>query len=336
MKTGINGKLSLIVLTGLVMMNAGCSSQLHTELMSSDDHLPWSLASLTSSGSEGAGLNATQSKTGDGLEENSSDQLSGSTMVSDYPVESPPLPRLGHSDLANGQASGEGRGVGDDSMFTGKDGDSHIASFEESVPFSSENFGSAGNVGGLPNQGRLFEGDSLASASDGFSSSTGNSSSDDLRPLDAQDLLTEMAAASGTGSGTGANSFSSGQNGTGLTPLGNELLGKGNIGDVFFDFDAATLRSDAESTLQVNAQILKASFGNREIVIEGHADERGTAEYNLILGERRAQSTKQYLVDLGVSSETIQTISYGKEKPFCTASQPDCWKKNRRGHFVLE
>ncbi|MDA0739683.1 MAG: OmpA family protein [Nitrospirae bacterium] len=170
------------------------------------------------------------------------------------------------------------------------------------------------------------------------SSSPTTSSSEDIMPLEGQDFLTEMAAASGTGGATGndVGSSASRNKGEGLRPLGNELLGKGSIGDVFFDFDAATLRSDAESTLQVNAQILKASLGDRGVVIEGHCDERGTADYNLVLGERRAQSTKQYLVDLGVSSSTIQTISYGKEKPFCNASQPDCWKQNRRGHFVVE
>jgi len=155
-----------------------------------------------------------------------------------------------------------------------------------------------------------------------------SSSSDDITPLDDQDLLTEMAAASGTGGSTGseAEAFSSRQSGTTLAQLG----------DVFFDFDAVAIRSDAASTLHANAQILKARFDNLQVVIEGHCDERGTAEYNLVLGERRAQTTKQYLVDLGVSSAAIQTISYGKEKPFCTASQPDCWKMNRRGHFVVQ
>jgi peptidoglycan-associated lipoprotein len=165
-----------------------------------------------------------------------------------------------------------------------------------------------------------------------------SSSPDDITPLDDKDMLTDMAAASGKGGPTGSETeaFSTRQKGMTLTPLGDELFDNGNLGDVFFDFDAVAIRSDAASTLHANAQMLKAHFDNHQVIIEGHCDERGTVEYNLVLGERRAQTTKQYLVDLGVSSAAIQTISYGKEKPFCTASQPDCWKMNRRGHFVVQ
>jgi peptidoglycan-associated lipoprotein len=86
--------------------------------------------------------------------------------------------------------------------------------------------------------------------------------------------------------------------------------------------------------LEANARRLKAENG-RKLLIEGHCDERGTVEYNLVLGERRAQTVKQYLQDLGVPSSQIQITSYGKEKPFCTDHSEACWQSNRRAHFVL-
>lgn len=105
------------------------------------------------------------------------------------------------------------------------------------------------------------------------------------------------------------------------------------IGDIFFDYDRFYIRDDARPTLEDNAEYLK---GNKDasILIEGHCDERGTSEYNIALGERRAQATKRYLVDLGIDPSRISTISYGKERPFCTAHNEGCWQENRRSHFV--
>ena len=108
------------------------------------------------------------------------------------------------------------------------------------------------------------------------------------------------------------------------------------IADVFFDFDKYAIRSDAAATLVQNAQILQNSNTDSNVLIEGHCDERGTAEYNMVLGERRAQAVKNYLVDLGVPSSRIQIVSYGKERPFCTEHYDACWDQNRRGHFVLQ
>lgn len=106
------------------------------------------------------------------------------------------------------------------------------------------------------------------------------------------------------------------------------------LADVYFDFDRFVIRSDARAVLEANARRLKAENG-RKLLIEGYCDERGTVEYNLVLGERRAQATKQYLQDLGVPSSQIQVTSYGKEKPFCTDHSEACWQSNRRAHFVL-
>ncbi|GEM_PF-332508 len=108
------------------------------------------------------------------------------------------------------------------------------------------------------------------------------------------------------------------------------------LSHVFFDFDQFVIRADAIPTLQANAQLLNAKYHDSNVLIEGHCDERGTSEYNLVLGERRAQAVKNYLADLGVSPSRIKIISYGKERPFCTVSEEWCWQKNRRGHFVLQ
>jgi peptidoglycan-associated lipoprotein len=108
----------------------------------------------------------------------------------------------------------------------------------------------------------------------------------------------------------------------------------GRIGDVYFDYDRFALRNDARTTLEKNALWLKSQNGVK-FLIEGHCDERGTLAYNLVLGERRAQSVKRYLRELGVASSRLQIVSYGKERPFCTEHLEACWQQNRRGHFVV-
>jgi peptidoglycan-associated lipoprotein len=104
--------------------------------------------------------------------------------------------------------------------------------------------------------------------------------------------------------------------------------------DIHFDFDKSDIRADARDTLQKNAEWLQKN-PDVKIQIEGHCDERGTAEYNLALGDRRAMSTKKYLISLGVSAERIYTISYGEELPIDTGHNEDAWAKNRRGHFLV-
>jgi peptidoglycan-associated lipoprotein len=108
------------------------------------------------------------------------------------------------------------------------------------------------------------------------------------------------------------------------------------VQDAYFDYDKSNIRSDAQSVLTRNASALKSimsDFPSAVITIEGHCDERGSAEYNLALGDRRATSAKEFLVDLGVSESRLRTISYGKERPQCTASNESCWQRNRRAHF---
>ena len=103
--------------------------------------------------------------------------------------------------------------------------------------------------------------------------------------------------------------------------------------DIFFDFDKEIIRSDSKLILNRNVQLLKENPA-MQIIIEGHTDERGTNEYNLALGERRSRITKRYLVARGVAPERISTITYGEERPFCTEKNEECFKLNRRAHFV--
>ena len=106
------------------------------------------------------------------------------------------------------------------------------------------------------------------------------------------------------------------------------------LGDVFFDLDQSTIKDEGRTALSTNAAWLKR-WSNTRINIEGHCDERGTAEYNLGLGERRANAVKAYLVELGVPGDRITVVSKGKEAPFCTESNEACWSQNRRGHFII-
>ena len=112
-----------------------------------------------------------------------------------------------------------------------------------------------------------------------------------------------------------------------------EEMFRKNVQDAFFDYDKSDIRPDARDALSRTAQFLRSN-SQIKVTIEGHCDERGSTEYNLGLGERRAQAVRQFMIQLGVTSERMETVSYGKEKPFCTASNESCWQQNRRGHFV--
>jgi peptidoglycan-associated lipoprotein len=104
---------------------------------------------------------------------------------------------------------------------------------------------------------------------------------------------------------------------------------------IYFDYDKYDIRDDQRAALQSNGDFLR-SYSQIRIVVEGHCDERGSAQYNLGLGQRRADSIKEFLVGMGISADRIRTISYGKEKPACLESNEDCWQQNRRGIFVRE
>ena len=108
-----------------------------------------------------------------------------------------------------------------------------------------------------------------------------------------------------------------------------------NVGDrVFFNYDSAELDTDAQELLQDQVAWLK-QYSNVSVIIEGHCDERGTREYNLALGEKRAQSVKNYLINLGISADRVSTISYGKERPAVVGSNDGAWAQNRRSVTII-
>ena len=126
-------------------------------------------------------------------------------------------------------------------------------------------------------------------------------------------------------------------------PVTDDAIGSKTIDDinresplqpVFFGLDQSEVDSAGQQLLQQNADVLK-KYGTWQITIEGHCDERGTAEYNLGLGERRAVAARNYLVSLGVAADRIKTVSYGKEFPFDPGHTESAWAKNRRAHFVV-
>ena len=117
-------------------------------------------------------------------------------------------------------------------------------------------------------------------------------------------------------------------------PRPSEFAESANLKDIYFDFDKYDIRPNDAKVLDTNAAWLKTN--ENLVLIEGHCDERGTNEYNLALGERRAKSTMNYLVSQGVQASRITIISYGKERPVCTEHTEDCWAKNRRSHFLTK
>jgi peptidoglycan-associated lipoprotein len=115
----------------------------------------------------------------------------------------------------------------------------------------------------------------------------------------------------------------------------DEQLFSENMKDVFYDYDSYDISTQYQQVLQADARFLQ-QHPNMKFTIEGHCDERGSTEYNLALGDNRANAARQILGQLGISADRVRTISYGKEKPFCTESNESCWQQNRRAHFVYQ
>jgi peptidoglycan-associated lipoprotein len=113
-----------------------------------------------------------------------------------------------------------------------------------------------------------------------------------------------------------------------------ELNASRPLEDVFFDYDKSDLGDAARASLQKNADWLKRWTSTR-VLVEGHADARGTSEYNLSLGERRAASVRDYLVSLGIDASRLSIVSKGEEEPVCSEENESCWSRNRRGHFAV-
>jgi peptidoglycan-associated lipoprotein len=117
-------------------------------------------------------------------------------------------------------------------------------------------------------------------------------------------------------------------------PSEEELFSQ-NVKDIYFDYDKSNIRGDQNSSIQADLLFLN-QHPNVNITIEGHCDERGSTEYNLALGDQRAAAVKNALSTAGINASRVKTISYGKEKPFCSESNEACWQQNRRGHFVYQ
>ncbi len=172
----------------------------------------------------------------------------------------------------------------------------------------------------------------------GGQSSSQSAASDSASPQDGSDRKMgssgrseDMASSGGSGISKSGNNMASSGSGSGMTTPGATSFSK----NVYFDFDAWKIRSDAKDILTENARWLVAN-SRAKIQIEGHGDARGTSEYNLALGERRARSTKRYLANLGVSPSRISFISFGEEKNICSEQVEPCFQKNRRAHFIVK
>jgi peptidoglycan-associated lipoprotein len=120
-----------------------------------------------------------------------------------------------------------------------------------------------------------------------------------------------------------------------MRPTPSEFTAIAELEDIHFDFDKYEIRPGDETILQANAAWLRRNAGDL-LLIEGHCDERGTNEYNVALGERRAKATVDYLVAQGVAAARITIVSYGEERPVCTAHNEACWAKNRRARFLVK
>src|SRR5579863_8110898 len=166
----------------------------------------------------------------------------------------------------------------------------------------------------------------------------GNVTAEGTQRVTPQDPITYTITATGPGGTADASIHISVGAPPPPTPVSHEsslqeLFDK-EVKDAYFDYDKADIRADARDALSQTAQFLR-SYPQIKVVIEGHCDERGSTEYNLALGDRRAAAAKQFLASLGISADRMETVSYGKERPFCTASTEECYQQNRRAHIIM-
>lgn len=327
----VKGSAALVIAAAaMIMFLTGCETTKHAEVMSAEElaaqaQASGSQGSATGSGSDQGGIPLA----GQGMSEgslsvgDSSGTVAGTgsseLSLSSINPEDPPSPTL--------------RDVSGASMGGDISGGSTIADTRGSDVPTEESMGPSGYEGQQfvralipsdfvpesPPQPML--GDGSASTDSGMGTSGTSGSGDEVVRLPDLDSIEPLSQGDLDGS------QEDGSNGIG---------GGGGLGHVYFDFDQYVIRDDAVSTLQENAQLLSATYQDSSVLIEGHCDERGTTDYNLVLGERRAQAVKDYLVNLGVSSSRIQIVSYGKERPSCIGSEESCYQENRRGHVVLQ
>ena len=165
----------------------------------------------------------------------------------------------------------------------------------------------------------------------------GNVSAEGTQRVTPQDSVTYTLSATGPGGSADADVHITVSAPAPVTkapePTLQQLFDR-EVKDAYFDYDKADIRPDARDNLTKTAQFLR-SYPQLKIVIEGHCDERGSTEYNLALGDRRAAAAKQFLASAGISADRMETVSYGKERPFCSASTEECYTQNRRAHIVM-
>jgi len=214
---------------------------------------------------------------------------------------------------------------------TGGAGDSGFFSEEPILEGSGSFDGSGSGTAGTGNGSGGVAGDTFGSASgpDGIGGSgMGGFSSEDQANIGNGSTGSFEANPFTSGSGNGGA-----DSGTQEARL-NTFHATSDLKDIHFNFDQYDLDSNSKKVLQQNASYLKQNPGMK-VEIQGHCDERGTNNYNIALGERRAHSTKKFLVSQGIESSRVNVISYGEEKPFCFDSNENCWFQNRRAHFMV-
>ncbi len=309
----VKGSAALVIAAvAMVMFLTGCETTKHAEVMTAEElaaqaQASGSQGSATGSGSDQGGIPLA----GQGMSEDS-------LLVGDS---SGTVAGTGSSDVSGASMGGDisgGSTIADTRGFDVPTGESMETSGYEGQQFVRALIPSD-FVPESPPQPML--GDGRASTDSGMETNGTSGSGDEVVRLPDLDSMEPLSQGDLDGS------QEDGSNGIG---------GGGGLGHVYFDFDQYVIRGDAVSTLQENAQLLSAQYQDSSVLIEGHCDERGTMDYNLVLGERRAQAVKDYLVNLGVSSSRIQIVSYGKERPSCTGSEESCYQENRRGHVVLQ
>lgn len=158
---------------------------------------------------------------------------------------------------------------------------------------------------------------------------------DESRSARSETVVAPSSGAHGANAGASSSGLPGDKEVTarGITPEEMKALEK-SLQDIHFEFDKSDLTAEARETLSKNAKLMQAK-SRAKIIIEGHCDERGTSEYNLALGERRANSARQYLISLGIGNDRLSTVSYGEEKPLDAGHTDDAWNKNRRAHFLV-
>ena len=226
------------------------------------------------------------------------------------------------SDSRGGAGAGAGAGGAGSGFNITEQGSGSGSGF-----LSEESVGESARSGGFITSGPD------GSAPDGGSGSGSGSSSGDAfaGSFDSEPFLDSNSGSDGSG-GFSAPSSPGFRGRSNDEARRQDFKSTGSLQDIYFKFDRYELDEESRNILKSNASYLKAN-SSATVEIQGHCDERGTNNYNIALGERRAQSTKMYLVSQGVSARRIHTISYGEERPFCFDSNDACWFKNRRAHF---